>query len=54
VVNAIAPDVPTKTVLWGSLPYVLCMMLAIVILSFFPGIATWLPDYLMGQAVSGK
>ena len=53
VVNAIAPDVPTKTVLWGSVPYVLCMMLAIVILSFFPGIATWLPDYLMGQVVSG-
>ena len=23
VVNAIAPDVPTKTVLWGSVPYVL-------------------------------
>jgi len=52
VVNAIAPDVPTKTVLWGSLPYVLCMVLAIVILCIFPGIATWLPDYLMGAAVS--
>ncbi|MEX0752721.1 MAG: TRAP transporter large permease [Xanthobacteraceae bacterium] len=48
VVNAIAPDVPTRTVLWGSVPYVLCMILALVILSFFPGIATWLPDYLMG------
>ncbi|HZB36768.1 MAG TPA: TRAP transporter large permease [Beijerinckiaceae bacterium] len=54
VVNAIAPDVPTKTVLWGSVPYVLCMMLALVILCIFPGIATWLPDYLMGPAVSGK
>jgi len=54
VVNAIAPDVPTKTVLWGSVPYVLCMVLAIVILCIFPGIATWLPDHLMGPAVSGK
>ena len=54
VVNAIAPDVPTRTVLWGSVPYVLCMMLAIVILSIFPEIATWLPDYLMGTAISGK
>jgi C4-dicarboxylate transporter DctM subunit len=54
VVNAIAPDVPTKTVLWGSVPYVLCMILAIVILCIFPGIATWLPDYLMGVATSGR
>jgi len=50
VVNAIAPDVPTRTVLLGSIPYVLCMVLAIVILSVFPEIATWLPDYLMGVA----
>jgi tripartite ATP-independent transporter DctM subunit len=50
VVNAIAPDVPTKTVLWGSVPYVLCMVLAIAILCIFPEIATWLPDYLMGSA----
>jgi TRAP-type C4-dicarboxylate transport system permease large subunit len=48
VVNAITPDVPTKTVLWGSLPYVVCMVIGIVILSMFPEIATWLPDYLMG------
>ena len=54
VVNAIAPDVPTRTVLWGSVPYVLCMMLAIVILSIFPEIATWLPDHMMGTAISGK
>ena len=26
VVNAIAPDVPTKTVLWGSVPYVMMMI----------------------------
>ena len=48
VVNAIAPDVPIKTVLWGSLPYVIAMALGILILSIFPEIATWLPDYLMG------
>lgn len=48
VVNAIAPDVPTKTVLWGSVPYVGMMVLCIVILCTFPEIATWLPDYLMG------
>ena len=54
VVNAIAPDVPTKTVLWGSVPYVLMMIVAIIILSVFPGIATWLPDYVMGAAVGPK
>ena len=39
-----------RTVLWGSMPYVLCMVLAIVILCIFPEIATWLPDHLMGVA----
>jgi len=48
IVNAIAPDVPITTVMWGTIPYVLCMMLAIVILCFFPEIATWLPDHMMG------
>jgi len=48
IVNAIAPDVPVVKVMWGTLPYVGCMMLAIVILCFFPQIATWLPDHLMG------
>jgi len=48
IVNAIAPDVPVVEVMWGTLPYVICMMLAIVILCFFPEIATWLPNYLMG------
>jgi C4-dicarboxylate transporter DctM subunit len=48
IVNAIAPDVPITTVMWGTIPYVLCMMLSIVILCFFPEIATWLPDHMMG------
>lgn len=48
VINAIAPQVPTKDVLWGSLPYVLVMFLGILILCFFPGIATWLPDAVLG------
>ncbi|HUJ00979.1 MAG TPA: TRAP transporter large permease [Usitatibacter sp.] len=48
IVNSIAPDVPVTTVMWGTIPYVLCMFLAIVILCTFPQIATWLPDTLMG------
>jgi tripartite ATP-independent transporter DctM subunit len=54
VVNAIAPDVPTSKVLWGSVPYVAMMILAIIILSIFPEIATWLPDKLMGAVVGPK
>ncbi|GMU71753.1 MAG: TRAP transporter large permease [Burkholderiales bacterium] len=50
IVNSIAPDVPVQRVMWGTLPYVGCMILAIVILCVFPGIATWLPDTLMGPA----
>jgi tripartite ATP-independent transporter DctM subunit len=48
IVNSIAPDVPVTRVMWGTIPYVLCMFLAIVVLSAFPEIATWLPDTLMG------
>ena len=54
IVNAIAPDVPLAKVMWGTLPYVICMMLAIVILCFFPEIATWLPNHLMGVAIGPK
>ena len=31
IVNSIAPDVPVTRVMWGTIPYVLCMFLAIVI-----------------------
>ena len=48
IVSSIAPDVPVTRIMWGTIPYVLCMMLAIVILCFFPEIATWLPNRLMG------
>jgi C4-dicarboxylate transporter DctM subunit len=50
VINGIAPDISLRKILVGSMPFVLCMVLAIIILSAFPGIATWLPDYLMGPA----
>ena len=48
IVNSIAPDVPVARIMYVTIPYVLCMMLAIVILCMFPEIATWLPDTLMG------
>lgn len=51
VINGIAPDISLKKILMGSLPFVGCMILAIVILSVFPGIVTWLPEYAMGPAL---
>jgi len=50
IVSAIAPDVPVTRIMWGTIPYVGCMILAIVILCAFPGIATLLPDRMMGLA----
>lgn len=52
VINGIAPDVPLATVLKGALPFMLLMVVAIVILCLFPGLATWLPDLLMGPRVA--
>ncbi|WP_299395191.1 TRAP transporter large permease [Pelagibius sp.] len=51
VINGIAPDISLKTILKGSLPFVVCMVLAIVILSVFPGLVTWLPDVVMGPVI---
>ena len=48
VINGIVKDVDLKTVLWGALPFMLCLVLGIVLITLFPQIATWLPDYLMG------
>ena len=51
VINGIAPDIPLKTILKGSLPFVGCMVVAIILLCVFPGIATWLPNAVMGVAI---
>ncbi|MBX2833142.1 MAG: TRAP transporter large permease [Rhodospirillales bacterium] len=48
VINGIAPDIRLQSILKGAFPYVLCMIVAIVILCFFPQIATWLPETVIG------
>ena len=48
VIKNIAPDIPLKDVIWGVMPFVGLMFLAIVLLCFAPGIATWFPDMIMG------
>jgi C4-dicarboxylate transporter, DctM subunit len=48
VIKNIAPDIPLGDVMWGAIPFVGLMILAVVILCFAPGIAIWFPDYIMG------
>jgi len=48
VIKNVAPDIPLRDVIWGVLPFVGLMMVAVVLLCLAPGIATWLPDAVMG------
>jgi TRAP-type C4-dicarboxylate transport system permease large subunit len=47
VVQGIAPDIPLATVLRGSLPFIWLLLSGIVILCFFPQLATWLPGQMI-------
>ena len=48
VINGITPDVRLGTILKGAFPFMMCMVVAILILCVFPEIATWLPSKVMG------
>ena len=48
VIKNIAPDIPLKDVIWGVLPFVVLMFVAVILLCFIPGIATGLPNMIMG------
>jgi tripartite ATP-independent transporter DctM subunit len=52
VIKNIAPDIPLRDVIWGTVPFVLLMALAVLILCFVPGISTALPDLVMGPAAA--
>jgi len=47
VIKNIAPDIPLGDVIWGVLPFVVLMTLAVVVLCFLPEIALWLPDQII-------
>ena len=49
VINGITPDVRLPTILKGAFPFMMCMVLAMLLLCVFPEIATWLPNRMMGK-----
>ena len=48
VIKNIAPDIPLRDVIWGVMPFVGLMFIAVLLLCVFPQIATGMPDWLMG------
>ena len=48
VIKNVAPDIPLKDVIWGVMPFVALMFVAVFLLCVFPGIATGLPNMVMG------
>jgi C4-dicarboxylate transporter DctM subunit len=48
VIKNVAPDIPLKDVVWGVMPFVGLMFVAVVLMCVFPGIATGLPNAVMG------
>jgi tripartite ATP-independent transporter DctM subunit len=49
VIKNIAPDIPLRDVMWGVMPFVGLMILAVVVMCFVPEISTAFPDAVMGQ-----
>jgi len=43
VINSIAPDIKLRDIIWGTMPFIALMVLAIFLLAVFPEIAMWLP-----------
>ncbi|MDE2258917.1 MAG: TRAP transporter large permease [Betaproteobacteria bacterium] len=51
VIRNVAPDIPLNAVVWGVVPFVLLMILAVLLLSLFPGIVTTFPDWALGPKI---
>jgi tripartite ATP-independent transporter DctM subunit len=49
VIKNIAPDIPLRDVVWGVMPFVVLMILAVIVLCVFPEISTWFADLVMGR-----
>ncbi|WP_410492301.1 TRAP transporter large permease [Bosea sp. 685] len=47
VIKNIAPDIPLSDIIWGTMPFVVLMFIAVVICCLFPGLVTWLPSVMI-------
>ncbi len=47
VIKNIAPDITLSEIIWGTLPFLGLMLVAVVLCCLFPGIAVWLPAAVM-------
>ncbi len=50
VIKNIAPDIPLKDIIWGVIPFVGLMILAVLLICVFPQIATSFPDAVYGMS----
>jgi len=48
VIKSIAPDIPLADVVWGAVPFVALMILAVIAMSAIPSIVTGFSDLVMG------
>lgn len=48
VIKNIAPDISLKEIVWGVMPFLGLMFVAVILLCLFPEIATFFPDRMMG------
>ncbi|GAA3856638.1 TRAP transporter large permease [[Pseudomonas] carboxydohydrogena] len=51
VIRNVAPDLTLSEIIWGTLPFVILMMVAVIIMCFVPQIATAIPDFFMGPEI---
>ena len=49
VIKSIAPDISLRDVIWGVMPFVALMLVAVLLLCIFPQIAVGLPDAFMAS-----
>jgi tripartite ATP-independent transporter DctM subunit len=52
VIKNIAPDIPLRDVIMGTVPFVILMAIAVLLLCLVPSISTGLPDLVMGPVAA--
>ncbi|VVD85802.1 C4-dicarboxylate ABC transporter [Pandoraea iniqua] len=48
VIKNTAPDIALRDIVWGVMPFVVLMIVAVALICLMPGLSLWLPDWVMG------